>query len=103
MVEIDTGDYVQALAVLVLVIGLILLTARLVRRFGSIGTAGMRPAGKRRLQVLETRMLDPRHRLVLVALDDREHLLLVGSGTALRVDTIPAADRVDSRLSDHAR
>ena len=34
-------------------------------------------AGPRRLKVLESLMLDPRRRLVVVRFDDREHLLLL--------------------------
>lgn len=34
--------------------------------------------GVRRLKITETLMIDPRRRLVLVRLDGREHLLLLG-------------------------
>lgn len=60
-----------------LVIGLIALCAWALRRFGLGGA--IRPVRGRRLAVIESLALDPRHRLVLVRRDDREHLILIGT------------------------
>jgi flagellar protein FliO/FliZ len=61
-----------------LVLGLIALGAWTLRRFGlGVVSAGARG---RRLAVIESLALDARHRLVLVRRDDREHLLLLGTG-----------------------
>jgi flagellar protein FliO/FliZ len=65
-----------------LVLGLIALAAWTLRRFGpgGLGMSLGRSAHGRRLSVVESLPLDPRHRLVLVRRDDREHLLLLGTG-----------------------
>tara|TARA_B100000989_G_C19431698_1_gene423338 strand:- start:76 stop:357 length:282 start_codon:yes stop_codon:yes gene_type:complete len=63
------------------VIGLILVLAWAVRRFGleKKFQAGER-AGKR-LCIQESLMIDPRRRLVLIKRDEKEHLLLLGTNT----------------------
>ncbi len=67
--------YLRFLFALLLVLGLIAILAWLLRRFG-MGSALRGNA--RRLQVLETSALGPRHRLVLIRRDSVEHLLLLG-------------------------
>jgi flagellar protein FliO/FliZ len=72
-----------------LVLGLIALCAWALRRFGLGGA--IRPTRGRRLAVVESLALDPRHRLVLVRRDDREHLLLIGTGeTVIESGIIPS-------------
>ena len=60
-----------------LVLGLIALCAWALRRFGLGGA--VRPTRGNRLAVVESLVLDARHRLVLVRRDDREHLILLGT------------------------
>lgn len=62
-----------ALAALVLVLALVWLAAR-AARWGGLARAG----GSRRLRLVEALPIDPRRRLVLVACDGREMLLLSG-------------------------
>lgn len=95
--EPATSAYVQAVLVLLLLLGIILLAGWAARRFGLSGAAaGLRRGGghERRLQVRETLALDPRRRLVLVARDGVEHLLLVGG---------PGGDVVVERAIDRPR
>lgn len=70
------SEYLRFILALILVLGLILLLAWALRRFGFGGM--VRHGSKRRLQVLESLPIDPRHRLVLVRRDDTEHLLFLG-------------------------
>ncbi|MEQ8604422.1 MAG: flagellar biosynthetic protein FliO [Marivibrio sp.] len=75
----DLGGYLQFLLALAFVLGLILLSAAALRRFGP-GMQGMRRhSGGRRLEVLEVLPLDGRRRLVMVRRDERAHLLLLGA------------------------
>lgn len=69
----------------VLVLGLIALAAWALRRFGpgGLGVSLGRSLRARRLTIVETLPLDPRHRLVLVRRDDREHLILLGAGESV--------------------
>lgn len=81
----DLVGYLQFVAALALVLGLIGGLAWLVKRSGVAGslvpTSARRGAG-RRLGIVEVLPLDPRRKLVLVRCDDREHLLLLGHGPA---------------------
>ena len=52
--------------------------------------AGCKPAADRRLQVVESLILDPPRRLVLVRLDREERLLLLGEGRMLAPGARPA-------------
>jgi len=77
----DLDSYFRFVMALVAVLGLIGLIAWVVRRFGLVpGAVGAGGRG-RRLGVIEAMPLDGKRRLVLVRRDDREHLLLLGSGT----------------------
>lgn len=79
----DMAVYLRFVLSLCLVLGLILGATWLMRKFGPVGMGGTgggkRGSGKRRLKVLEALQIDPKHRLVLVRRDDREHLLLLGA------------------------
>jgi flagellar protein FliO/FliZ len=77
-----------------LVLGLIALCAWALRRFGLGGT--IRPVRGRRLAVIESLALDPRHRLVLVRRDDREHLILLGTGETVVESSIVSSPSSNS-------
>ena len=80
----DIADLFRGIAALALTLGLIGLAAVLARRYGP--TALFRtaqPKAQRRLSVVETLMLDPARRLVLVRLDGEEKLLLLGEGRVI--------------------
>lgn len=68
------------LAALVAVLVLVLLSGRAARTF-----LARRPQAGRRLALQETLALDPRRRLLLVACDGREAILLTGGPTDLVV------------------
>ena len=80
----DFADVARGIAALALTLGLIGLAGVLARRYGptALFRAGQ-PKAARRLSVVETLMLDPARRLVLVRVDDRESLLLLGEGRVL--------------------
>ena len=77
----DASTYLRFVSSLVLVLGLIFAITWGLRRWGG-GFVVARPMGGkgRRLALVEALQLDPKHRLVLVRRDDREHLLLLGGG-----------------------
>lgn len=102
MLEIDMGNYAQALFALVIVIFLILVVAGLLRRFGPMAQGGIRAGRTRRLQVVESTLIDAKHRLVLVRKDGREHLLLLGSGSTLLVESDPAPLRNGAEADEDA-
>ncbi len=81
-------DIFNSVLALLFVLGLIGALAWLVRRAGLLpGIAGaMGRTSPARLGVRETISIDPRHRLVLVARDDVEHLLLIGPSGDLVIE-----------------
>jgi flagellar protein FliO/FliZ len=70
---------------LIFVLALIGLFAWLLRKFGP--PARLKRGGARRLSIVEVQPIDARRRLVLVRRDDREHLILLGIGQDLVVET----------------
>jgi len=84
----DIETYARFLLALIFILallgGLYILLKRIERRGVGVG-------GPRRIGVVEARAVDQRRRLVLVRRDDREHLLLIGGGADLVVETDIAA------------
>jgi flagellar protein FliO/FliZ len=77
-------DFLRAVFALALTLGLVGLAAVALRRFGPDALARFTPARKeRRMKVVETLILDPSRRLVIIACDDEERLLLLGEGQTL--------------------
>lgn len=80
-------DWARAVFALLLTLALIGGVAYGARRLGML-----QPLAKtaRRLAITETLMIDPRRRLVLVRLDGREHLILLGPGGDVVVSDVEA-------------
>ena len=81
----DAPSLLRAVFALALTLGLIGVAAVLARRYGPSALFRVQQTSKaqRRLAVVETLMLDPARRLVLVRCDGRERLLLLGEGRLL--------------------
>jgi flagellar protein FliO/FliZ len=79
---IDIGRYFAALLMVLALIGFAGLA---VRRFGMPGV--VKPSGMRRLAVVETMMVGPRQRLMLIRRDGVEHLVLSGPDGASVLET----------------
>ena len=95
----DVLDIVRYFGALFLVLGLLGGAAIAVKRFGLPGLPG---AGGRRMRIVESMMLGPRHRLFLVRLDGKEHLVAAGPQGIVRIDgplDAPAADAVPGHVS----
>ena len=86
----DFAEIARMIAALAVTLGLIGLAAVAARRFGPGALARFRPGVPRRLAIVESLMLDPARRLVLVRFDEEERLILLGEG---RVLDAPAARR----------
>ena len=80
----DGLDIIRYFAALIIVLGLLGGFAVLARRAGWTGALPSldrwSPQGrKRRLSVTESLILDPRRKVVIVKVDDTEHVLLLGA------------------------
>ena len=83
-----------------LVLALVGFAALAARRFGMPGI--MSGSATRRLAVVETLMLDARHKLYILRRDDKEHLVLVGpegssvleGGIAAKLPVVSAVEGV---------
>ena len=77
-------DLARAIFGLVFVLGLIGLVAWAARRYAPQLLARLSAErGERRMQLVETLVLDPARRLVLVRVDNEERLLILGEGREL--------------------
>jgi flagellar protein FliO/FliZ len=79
--------YLQFVVALILVIGLILGLAWIMKRFGLMGSLQGAMGRKRRLAVIESAALDGRNRVVLLRRDNVEHLVLVGPNTSQVIES----------------
>ena len=90
--------YLQFALALVFVLGLIVLLAWAVRRFGWFAQVIPVRAGKKRIAVVDMAVVDAKRRLILVRRDDTEHLLLVGANSETVVESgIPAGASADGK------
>jgi flagellar protein FliO/FliZ len=75
---------IRAVAALAVTLGLIGLAGVALRKFGPDALSRITALRKdRRLQVVETLVLDPTRRLVLFTLDGEERLMMLGEGQLL--------------------
>ena len=94
--ELETINYFKFVLALLFVLGLIGGFAIIAKRTG-LGNRGPIVRGKsKRLSIIETMVLDPKRRVVLVQCDNSEHLLLLGTNNEQVIDNGPG----DKDLSD---
>ena len=86
----DFLDVLKFTAALGFVLSLIGGCAYLASRLNLLSNLGRR-AGDSRLSIRESLTLDPKHRLMIVASGEREHVLLLGPSGDLVVETRQAA------------
>jgi len=85
------GEIVRVVAALAVTLGLIGLAVAAYRRYGPETLSRLQSSrADRRLKVIETLVLDPARRLVLVRCDAEERLILLGEGTLIPAATKPA-------------
>lgn len=80
----DLASFLRAIFALALTLGLVGLAAVALRRYGPDAIARLAaPKKDRRMRLVETLVLDPARRLVIVECDGRERLVLLGDGRLL--------------------
>jgi flagellar protein FliO/FliZ len=77
--------YLRFILVLIFVLGLVFALGWVLKRSGISGSA--LPGKGRRLGVVETAFLGPKHRLVLVRRDGVEHLVLIGPNSNTLIES----------------
>lgn len=88
----DTLLLLKFFSAFIFVVALMLLFGWFLKRIGLAGPV-MQNSAQRRLKIVEFLPVDHRRRLVLVRRDDKEHLLLLGTGSETVVETNISADR----------
>ncbi len=90
----ETVDYSRFALAFVFVLGLIGLFSAVLKRYGNAyKTYKAKEGEKSRLDVIESRFIDARRRLMLVRRDDVEHLLLLSDGRETVIESgIKTAD-----------
>lgn len=84
----DVIEIARYFGALIFVLGLLGLAWVAARKYGLPGIAN--PAGLRRLAVVETLMLDIRHKAYILKRDDTEHLVVIGPQGATLIESGPA-------------
>lgn len=80
----DIPDFLRAVFALAITLGLVGLAAVALRKYGPDAMARISAQKKdRRLKVVESLVLDPARRLLIVDCDGRERLVLLGEGRLL--------------------
>lgn len=88
---IDLSQVLKLIAALAFVVALMGGLGLMLKKLGyAQGQIKSRAAG--RLRIIESLPLDPRRRAVLIACDDKEHLVILGANgeTVIRTDINPA-------------
>lgn len=93
----DFVDVARMIAALGVTLGLIGLAAVAARRWAPGAIARLKPGAPRRLAVVESLMLDPARRLVLVRFDQEERLILLGEGRMLSSQPVAAPVAEDAQ------
>jgi flagellar protein FliO/FliZ len=88
---VDLLDYARAVFALIATLALIVGAAYAARRFGMLQPGG---PGVKRMRVTETLLIDTRRRLVIVRVDDREHVMLLGPAGDVLVTDMAAKETV---------
>jgi flagellar protein FliO/FliZ len=82
----EMESYLRFILALVFVLALIGVLAWVARRYGVGGRPGPRNRRDRRLEVIETRVIDGKRRLVLLRRDHVEHLVLMGPTSEIVIE-----------------
>ena len=85
----DLLDIARTVFALIATLALIVGAAYGARRLGMLQPGAN---GPKRMRVTETLLLDPRRRMVIVRVDDREHVLLLGPGGDVVVGDMAAKE-----------
>ncbi len=98
----DVLDYLKFLAALVFVLALIGALAYFARRHGWGGMVAPMRGRDRRLSLIESLPIDPRHRLILARRDNVEYVLLVGNTNLIIEQIVFPSDteKQDSSVAD---
>jgi len=82
-----THGFVRLILALIFVLGLILLLAAAYKKWaaGKVGTVGR--GRDKRIAILEVVTLDPSRRVILLRRDGVEHLVLVGGGNDVVIES----------------
>ncbi len=91
------ADYLKFLFALIFVLSLMGGLAYLMKRYG-IGQGGrLVSSKKRRLKIIEILPIDAKHKAVLIARDNKEHLVLLTPNGDTVVETDIDSETIDSR------
>lgn len=91
----DLLDIARTVFALLATLALIVGAAYAARRMGMLQPGAQ---GPKRMRVVETLMLDPRRRMVIVRCDEREHLILLSPGQDVVVSETAA--KADSQIAE---
>lgn len=97
-------EVLSAFSALALVLAVMVLMAWAIRRFGLLPGQPRITAGNKKIEVLESKMLDARNRLVVVRWESKEYFLSSNPGGITVIDSSHGAKKPDvfeKRVDEH--
>jgi flagellar protein FliO/FliZ len=93
----DWADYLRFIFALIFVLALMGGFWLVLKKLGLSGP--LVTVGQRRLKILEILQIDSRHRAVLIARDDTEHLVILGPNSETVVETRITKSNTDTHAA----
>jgi flagellar protein FliO/FliZ len=98
--DMELSEIFRFVASLAFILGLIGLCAYVAKRMG-LATGGIAATGtQKRLSIVEVKVVDAKHRLILMRRDDREHLILLGGENDLLIESGIEAPAMPEQKTD---
>ena len=83
----ELSEIFRFVASLILVVGLIGLCAYAAKKLGLVSGGMVASGNQKRLSIVEIKVIDAKHRLVLMRRDNCEHLVLLGGAQDLLIES----------------
>ena len=98
--HMELSEIFRFVASLILVVGLIGLCAYAAKKLGLVNGGMVATSNPKRLAIVEIKVVDAKHRLVLMRRDNREHLVLLGGEQDLLIESgIEAPEVVETEIN----
>lgn len=102
----ELSEIFRFVASLVFIVGLIGMCAYVAKRMG-LATGNIAATGaQKRLSIVEVKVVDAKHRLILIRRDNREHLVLMGGEQDLLIESgieAPEAPQAETNPAETAQ
>jgi len=93
--DLPVIDYTHFALTLIAVVCLIFLLSWGIKKVGLFSGMVVKPLKNRRIRILESQMIDPKNKMILVRWDEQETLMMIGERCSLVIDSKKGEQRAD--------